>query len=113
MERDELSTLEISPEELNEKLEEGEHVSLIDVRTSREREFVHLDDDEWIPMKKLPAKIDHLQQKESPVIFYCHHGVRSLQAARRLTDQNLDDVRSLAGGIDYWARNINTDLPTY
>jgi len=46
-------------------------------------------------------------------VAYCHHGIRSLQAATFLRSVGLPNVRSLAGGIDRWAREIDREMVRY
>lgn len=104
---------ELSVDELHKKRESGESLTLLDIRKPAEREIVALEDDLFIPMGELSEHVEELEDREEPIVVYCHHGVRSLQAAQYLRDQGLRDVFSLAGGIDAWAREIDTDLPTY
>jgi len=51
--------------------------------------------------------------REKPMVVYCHHGIRSLHAAEFLTMQGSQDVRSLSGGIDGWAIEIDPSLRRY
>jgi len=104
---------ELSVDELHEKRKSGESLTLLDIRKPAERDLVALEDDLFIPMGELPEHVEELEDQEEPIVVYCHHGVRSLQAAQYLHDQGLQNVFSLAGGIDAWARKIDTDLPTY
>ncbi len=52
-----------------------------------------------IPLNVLPAKLDDLGAKESPIILYCASGARSAQAARLLKQAGYIDVVN-AGGLD-------------
>ena len=47
------------------------------------------------------------------MIAYCHRGVRSLRAAEILRAAGFTRVRSLRGGIDAWARDVDTGMATY
>jgi rhodanese-related sulfurtransferase len=54
-----------------------------------------------------------LKEPGEPVLIYCHHGVRSLHAAEWLAGQGFSRVRSLAGGIDGWARVYEPGMRRY
>lgn len=47
------------------------------------------------------------------IIFVCHHGLRSLDAAAYFAGHGLENVRSLRGGIDAWSCEVDPDLPRY
>jgi len=65
-----------------------------------------------IPLNDLPQNIAQLDSG-SEIITYCHHGVRSLHAAAFLYQNGLQNVKSLAGGIDLWAAEIDSTLSRY
>lgn len=113
MNSDDVNELEMSAESVRDLLNDGEKLTLVDVRKPVERDHVSLDDDLWIRMSEVPDNVDEIKEAETPVVIYCHHGMRSLKVAKHLRGEGLDDVYSLAGGIDYWAKKIDPDLPTY
>ena len=47
------------------------------------------------------------------IVVYCHKGMRSLDAAHLLQQLGFKRVKSLVGGIDRWAREIDTELQRY
>lgn len=104
---------EILPETLDDWHEENQTFTLIDIRKPFEREQVKLDDDLWIPMSEIPEEFDQLREMAPPIILYCHHGQRSFQATKFVREQGIEETYSLAGGIDAWARSIDSDLPRY
>jgi rhodanese-related sulfurtransferase len=103
--------LEITTEELKSLFDRGEAPALIDVREPREHAICALPGSRLIPLRELPRRLDEVDA-EREVILYCHHGVRSLQAAYFLT-QNGFAARSLAGGIDAWAWRVDPAMPRY
>lgn len=105
--------MEMSVEELRERFENGEPVTVLDVREPAEREVAELEDDFFIPLGELPGRVDELREVEEPLVVYCHHGMRSLRASKFLRDEGFGEVFSLAGGIDAWARKIDPEVPTY
>ncbi len=51
--------------------------------------------------------------KDTPIVTYCHHGIRSLEAASYLIGHGFTNVLSLAGGIDAWVEEIDSSLRRY
>lgn len=91
---------------------------MLDVRTQSEWDICHIDRARLIPLQSLEARLDDLKadlgdRLDTPLVVYCHHGRRSLTATFMLRAAGFTDVRSLAGGIDLWARDIDPRMPTY
>ena len=51
--------------------------------------------------------------KAGEVVLFCHHGMRSLDAAAWLRSQGVEGARSMAGGIDRWAIEVDARVPRY
>ena len=51
--------------------------------------------------------------KDTPLVFQCHHGGRSLQAAQHYKGLGFTKVWNLTGGIDAWSRQVDGDVPRY
>ena len=106
--------LEITPQQLSEKLRRAERVFLLDVRHEWEHQLARLPDHALIPLHELPARLDELEaQPDTAIVCYCHHGVRSLSAAAILREAGFAGALSLAGGIDLWSRLIDPSVPRY
>jgi rhodanese-related sulfurtransferase len=106
--------LEITPQQLSEKLKRREGVFLLDVRHEWEHQLARLPDQALIPLHELPARLDELDPAPgAAIVCYCHHGVRSLSAAAILRQAGFDRAVSLAGGIDLWSRVIDPAVPRY
>jgi rhodanese-related sulfurtransferase len=93
-------------------------VFLLDVRTPPEREICSIKGSRLYPLQSLEARLDDLKAEVDddlarPIVVYCHHGRRSLTATYILRAAGFSDVRSLAGGIDLWSRDIDPSVPTY
>jgi rhodanese-related sulfurtransferase len=106
------NTLEIGPVELKEILDRGEKISLIDVREPWEYGISAIAGAKLVPMGSIPANLQSLDSGE-PVVCYCHHGMRSLDVAVWLRGQGVENVRSLAGGIDRWSLEVDAKVPRY
>ncbi|HTD65401.1 MAG TPA: rhodanese-like domain-containing protein [Candidatus Limnocylindria bacterium] len=104
----------MTPRELAEKLQSGTPPRLLDVRQPEEHAFVALPNSTLIPLGELPARIDEIEDwKDAEVVVYCHHGIRSGQAAAHLRASGFANVHNLSGGIERWSNEIDPDLPRY
>ncbi len=104
--------LETSPQEVSEMLAGEDAPRLLDVRERAEWELVHLEGGQLLT-EELVGELLSTWSKDVPIVCYCHHGVRSMQAALFLRQQGFSRVRSMSGGIDAWAREIDSTLDRY
>ena len=106
--------LEVDVEEAREWLGSGEPPRLIDCREVDEWEICRLENAELLPLSEFAERYRGvLGDMAEPALIYCHHGVRSLHAAQWLAAQGYGGVRSMAGGIDAWARLIEPGMRRY
>lgn len=99
--------------QLNERLHQaGSSVVLLDVREPWEFEQCHIEDSIHIPMGQIPNRIKELDPNQEIVVL-CHHGMRSLQVAQYLEKIGFKNVSNLNGGIDAWAREVDSQMPVY
>lgn len=104
--------MQISPKELSERLGHGEEIKLVDVREDWEIEIASLPNSEIIT-QKLAYDILNKWDKNTTIVFYCHHGMRSLEAASYFKGHGLPNVKSLTGGVDLWASEIDSSMKRY
>ena len=102
----------IQPQSLKRLIDNGHDIILLDVREAWEYEIVHLKDAKQIPLGELPKQAS-LLNPYAEIVVYCHKGMRSLDAAHLLQQLGFKWVKSLVGGIDRWAREIDTELQRY
>ncbi len=106
--------LEISVQETSERLAAGSAVRLVDVRDPDEFAYNRLPDAELIPLPTVPTDAAaKLPDRDAEIIVYCHHGMRSMNAAQQLRARGYTNVRSMAGGIDRWSREVDPAVPRY
>lgn len=107
--------LEITPREVQRRLQSGEKLALVDVRELSEFQIARIPGAELIPMRTVAAELSRLdtQAVETPLIVICHHGVRSLNVVYWLREQGISACQSLAGGIDRWSLDIDPAIPRY
>ena len=102
--------MEVSPKDAEELVKTGK-ATLVDVRTREEFDAVHIPGSQFLTqdlMHELGGWDRGIQ-----IIFVCHHGVRSLDAAAYFAGHGLENVRSLTGGIDAWSCEVDEKLPRY
>ena len=63
-------------------------------------------------MRQIPVQLRELPQDDEIVVL-CHHGHRSLHVVDFLVRQGFQNVYNLHGGIDAWAREIDTTMSRY
>lgn len=86
--------------------------AVLDIHAPTEFDVCFLPDSICIPMPEISFPLADLPQ-DRPLIFMCHHGVRSQQVTEFLRKNGFTNVRNLAGGIDAWAHQDDTNMPRY
>jgi len=104
---------EISDSELKSLLDNGAEVTLLDVREPWEYETARIASSKHIPMGDIPARFNQELDPDSHIVVVCHHGVRSMNVTAWLRQQGFAKAQSLRGGIDRWAREIDSTVPLY
>src|SRR6184192_151079 len=103
---------EITAQELKTEWERNPDLLVIDVREPHEYEIAHIDGAVLIPLGELPDRLGEVDGHRE-VVTHCHHGARSLKALEIMKAAGFSKVRSLRGGIDAWAVNVDPSLPRY
>ena len=99
--------------QLHEMLARGDRILLVDVRQEWEHELARLPNDVLIPLDQLADRADEVPSDDSLIVTYCHHGIRSINAAAILMRHGHARVASLQGGIDAWSQLIDPSVPRY
>lgn len=95
---------EITAEELQSILENGNDVRLVDIRNPQAFEQGHIPGSDNIPFEELPQRVEELDG-EDRIVTVCPLGKSSVQAARLIASyEGASDatVESLAGGLQGW-----------
>ncbi len=103
---------EITALELERERARRPDLVLVDVREPREAEIAHIAGARLIPLRELPGRLAELSG-HGDIVTLCHHGLRSLKAREILKGAGFSSVRSLAGGIDAWSREVDDTVPRY
>jgi rhodanese-related sulfurtransferase len=104
--------IQISPREVRDLLARNPEVLFVDVREQWEYDAAHIEGSILIPMPEIPSNLARLERAEEIVLF-CHHGIRSLDAAAWLRTQGVEGARSMAGGIERWSNEIDPSVARY
>ena len=106
-----MSIPEISPAEFLSRRQNGEDLTLLDVREGWELGVATVPDVVHIPMGEIASRIGELDASKETVVL-CRSGKRSLEVAKYLQANGFKAV-NLAGGILAWSRDVDATIPTY
>jgi monothiol glutaredoxin len=102
--------IELSVQDAKAMLDRGE-LQLFDVRPESEGNIARI-----AAGKTLNDEVvDYINEldKQTPIAFYCHHGMRSRGVAQSVVQQGFRKVYNLKGGIDAWSLTIDPSVPRY
>lgn len=105
--------LDISAREVDERRRRGEPLQLVDVREEWEWEYCRIPDAIHLPLDQIESRHAEVLKPGIPIVFYCHMGMRSQQAAIWMRQEGHPDCQSLAGGVNAWADDIDPEMPRY
>ena len=106
------ASFEIKGAELKEIMDTGRPITLLDVREPHEWDIVRIESAQLTPLSQFDAFIPSLDPAED-IYLYCYKGKRSMTALKKLQEKGFKNLRSLSGGIDTWAVEVDTSLPRY
>jgi rhodanese-related sulfurtransferase len=85
---------------------------LIDVREPWEADLCTIPNSILLSESNMDEVVKKIQAAKLTVV-YCHHGVRSLNAAMYFRSLGYPEVYSLRGGIDLYSREIDSSIQRY
>ena len=109
---DPFANIEITPREVKSMMERGDKFLFVDVREKWEFETSWIEGAVLVPTREIPSNLAKFEEADNIVLF-CHHGIRSLDAAAWLRSQEIPGAKSMAGGIDRWSAEIDPNVPRY
>jgi rhodanese-related sulfurtransferase len=112
MTKDILANIEVTPHQVNERLERGDEFLFVDVREKWEHQTSHIEGSVLIPLREIPDNLQLLAAARR-IVFFCHHGMRSLDAAAWVRSQGVVGAQSMSGGIDRWTTEVDPQVPRY
>ena len=102
---------QISAPELKAMIDSGASIELVDVRTEEERAIARIAGSRLLDQEyyKYLLGLD----RSTPLVFQCHHGIRSQSAAEHCLLQGFRNLYNLRGGIDAWSQLVDPAVPRY
>ena len=105
---------EITPREVKSMLDKREGFYFVDCRLPNEYQITHIEGAELIPLQQMAQHRAQLEQhRNDRIIVHCKSGGRSMQFTQALRQAGFKDVKSMAGGILLWNKDINPGGPQY
>jgi len=102
---------QLSAPDLKALLESGAAIELVDVRTEEERAIASIGGARLLDQAYHDALL--LRDRDTPLVFQCHHGIRSQHAAEYFRSMGFRNLCNLRGGIDAWSSLVDTSVPRY
>ncbi len=96
----------VTPHDLHERLQSGETVLLLDVRTPAEHAEIHVPGVHLVPLDRLdPHQFANTIgfAKDQPIFLLCRSGNRAKQAAEKLHSAGYTQCHIVEGGTMAWA----------
>jgi monothiol glutaredoxin len=102
---------QLTAKEVKAMLDAGEPFVFVDVRTPEERSRARIEGTRLMD-PALHAELEKLD-RDTPIVFHCHHGGRSQHAAEHFIGHGFKNVANLVGGIDAWSQEVDPSVPRY
>jgi len=111
---------EITVTDLAAKLQSEDKFILLDVREPFELGYAKIEDDrlEVAPISQLSeqgpdALPESAKIQDATIYVICHHGSRSMQVTAWLAQQGWTNIFNVQGGIDAYARIVDSSVGVY
>ena len=102
---------QLSALELKQMLDAGDRLELIDVRTPEERDIAAIEGARILDQACHDALL--LLDRDTPLVFQCHHGIRSQRAADDLRERGFRQLFNLSGGNPQRRSTVSIPIPRY
>lgn len=103
-----MSVVEITVEDLKEKLDRGEELIILDVRDQDQHDACNLGG-RSVPFGELESRLTEIDETK-PIVVHCGGGTRGRRAAELLQQHGYTDVKMLTGGMRAWIERIDPSL---
>jgi monothiol glutaredoxin len=96
---------------LKAMIDSGAPFELVDVRTEWERDIARIEGSRLLDhgYHEYLLTLD----RSTPLVFQCHHGIRSQAAAEYCEGLGFTRLFNLSGGIDAWSQLVDPSVPRY
>ena len=103
---------QLAPSEVRAELEQNPAVKLLDMRGPEEYQVASIKGALLITEEMVQEILDSWP-KDTKMILHCHHGFRSQQACEFFQSQGFVNLTNMAGGIDAWSLEVDSDIQRY
>ena len=95
----------VNANDLHQRLQKGEDLLLVDVRTPGEYEYDgHIAGSRLLPLSSLTQRLSQLP-RDKTIVCVCRSGARSQTACEFLVANGFSNVITLSGGMIDWKRS--------
>ena len=108
---DDSTIQQLSAPDLKAMFEAGARFELIDVRTTEEVAIAAIAGARLLDQAYHEALL--ALDRDTPLVFQCHHGIRSQRAAEYFHELGFRRLYNLVGGIDAWSMLVDPKTPRY
>ncbi|MDD3369883.1 MAG: rhodanese-like domain-containing protein [Lachnospiraceae bacterium] len=99
----------LTPEKAYERMESGDPITIVDVRTEEEYNAGHIENAILIPNEEITdTKPELLPVMDAEILVYCRSGNRSGQATAKLEEMGYTNVKDFGGIMDWPYETVNT-----
>jgi rhodanese-related sulfurtransferase len=91
----------LHPDDLQQRIDRGDDVHIVDVRSPAEYLSTHIPSSHNLPLDRLPEVRDELGRADAPLVLVCRSGQRATQAADQLA-AHVGELSVLDGGLEAW-----------
>ena len=102
---------QLSAPELKAWIERGEVFEFVDVRTDQECALARIEGSRLLDQAYHDVLVG--MDLNTTLVFQCHHGMRSQQAAAYFQRLGFRNLFNLRGGIDAWSQLVDGSVPRY
>lgn len=102
---------QLSAPELKAMMDAGTPLVLVDVRTEEERSVARIEGSRLLDRAYHDELL--LLDRDTRLVFQCHHGVRSQMAAEYFREHGFRNLHNLRGGIEAWSVSVDPSVRRY
>ena len=114
-EQDKDEIAEVTPAELKQRLDQGENITILDVREPFEWEIANLENvgARLIPMGQVAERAGAELDPDAEIVVHCRSGSRSARVVKALQEAGYSKVSNLKGGIRAWSDEVDSSVKKY
>ena len=92
-------------------IDAGTPFEFVDVRTEGERAIARIEGSRLLDQEYHDRLLT--LDRATPIVFQCHHGIRSQAAAEYFRERGFTNLYNLQGGIAAWSAAVDPSVPQY